>query len=63
MLSVIEGAGVTGDLICLKDGVTLGQMGDVVVKHLTENPKDRNQPAALLVIAALKNAWPCPPPK
>jgi hypothetical protein len=54
---------VTGAIAyCVEDRVELGQMADVVAKHLTENPKDRNQLAASLVITALKNAWPCSKP-
>jgi hypothetical protein len=45
--------------ICLSEGVTGGQMFDVVCKWLSENPKLRNKPAGLLVRGALADAWPC----
>ena len=43
---------------CVPGGVTPAQMADVVIKYLTENPKDRNISAASLVAGALADAWP-----
>jgi hypothetical protein len=43
---------------CLPTGVTAGQMSDVVVKYLAENPKNRSFSSASLVIGALTTAWP-----
>lgn len=44
--------------LCVPDGVTLGQVTDVVIKYLRDNPAKRNNPAASLVTEALLEAWP-----
>lgn len=41
-------------------GVTLGQMYDVAIKYLKENPATRHQPASSLILNSWKQAWPCP---
>ena len=37
-----------------------GQVGDVVIKYLTDHPEQRRHAAAALVFSALKGAFPCP---
>ena len=44
---------------CLRDGVNIGQLRDVVFQYLAQNPSERDKPAALLVITALAQAFPC----
>jgi hypothetical protein len=47
-------------LWCIPDDVELGQIILVVTKHLKENPEKLHGLAAALVVAALREAWPCP---
>jgi hypothetical protein len=46
---------------CAPDGITAGQIVDVVVRHLRDNPQDRHLDAPGLIAKALSQAWPCPP--
>jgi hypothetical protein len=46
--------------LCAPKSVTLGQVRDVIVKYLRENPAERNLPASLLALRAVQAAWPCP---
>lgn len=46
--------------ICLPDGVTKGQIKDVVIKYLVDHPDRRHYVAASNVNAALWTAFPCP---
>jgi|ERR1700687_2112165 len=47
-----------GDL-CIPDSVTPTQTRLVVIKYMKDHPTQLNTHAALLVIAALKDAWGC----
>lgn len=47
-------------IICPPKGVTNGQVRDVVLRDLELSPATRHEPAAVLVIRALKKAFPCP---
>ena len=47
------------ELFCVPNKVTVGQMADVVVKYLTNNPENRQEQAHYLVRLALTEAWPC----
>lgn len=44
---------------CMPTGAKLGQVLDVVWKHLEENPRDRHHGAPYFVRRALADAWPC----
>jgi hypothetical protein len=46
---------------CVPVGVTYGQVEDVIVKYLKDNPADRNSAAVFLVTAAIGDAWKCGP--
>ena len=48
---------------CAPAGVTYGQVKDVVVKHLRENPQTRHREAVDLIGEAMSQAWPCPAPR
>jgi hypothetical protein len=48
--------------ICAVDGVTTGQLVDVVVQYLKAHPEKRDFRAGGLVLFALRDAWPCPKP-
>jgi hypothetical protein len=45
--------------LCIPEGVTKGQLTDVVGKFLAENPVLRNQDAGSLVPQAINAAFPC----
>lgn len=44
---------------CVADGVTIGQLADIVAKYLGENPKDRHRDAAVLIIQAVLQNFSC----
>lgn len=44
---------------CLPHNATAQQVSDVAVKYLDDNPAQRHMTAALLVLAAVKQAFPC----
>ena len=46
--------------ICLPIEADAGQIRDVVVKYLVENPAERNRSAAAIIIPVLIQAWRCP---
>lgn len=48
-----------GEAFCVPENVQLSQASAVVKKYLAENPRLWNEPAKLLVIKALKHAYPC----
>ncbi len=41
------------------DGVTNGQVRDVVVKYLKDHPEERHFLASILAVKALSKAFPC----
>ncbi|MFN0191861.1 MAG: Rap1a/Tai family immunity protein [Aestuariivirga sp.] len=45
--------------LCIPKSVTGKQMRDVVMQRLTSRPQDRNDPAAYIVVASFREAWPC----
>ena len=57
--AIADVAGVNENT-CFQSGVTLKQIKDVVYLWLKNNPADRSYTAESLVLAALKEAWPCP---
>ena len=44
---------------CGPDGLTAGQLRDVVVKYMRDNPETRNLSGGKLVILAIMTAWQC----
>lgn len=44
---------------CGPDGLTVGQLKDVVVKYMREHPENRNYSAASLVLLSMVDAWGC----
>jgi hypothetical protein len=48
-----------GKPACVRAGVEVRQIRDVVVKYLEDNPQDRDGDAWLLVISAVGKAWGC----
>lgn len=49
------------EFLCPPANVTIGQMRDVVRKHLDSYPATRHLLSGSLVYVALSSAWPCPP--
>lgn len=45
---------------CSPEGVTIGQIKDMVKKHLESNPGVRQLSADMHVRYVLEKAWPCP---
>ena len=46
-------------VICVPDGITGGQLGDVVKLYIGNHPENRHRSADELVAAALKEKYPC----
>jgi len=46
-------------IFCVPESVNLGQLAQVVVKYLNDNPQILHELDTLLIIKALKNAYPC----
>jgi hypothetical protein len=44
---------------CLPDGVTNGQLFDIVVRDLKDSPEKRHLPAQPLIWSAMRKAFPC----
>ena len=55
----LDGNAIDGYRACLPNGVTIGQVQDVVVKWLRAHPEKRHFQAAGLVAQALEDAFPC----
>lgn len=46
---------------CAPENVTRGQVRDIVVQHLRDNPATRSSTSAdVLIRVALESIWPCP---
>jgi Rap1a immunity proteins len=46
-------------ILCPPEDLTKGQIRDIVVKYLEENPETRHESASDLVMLALSKAYPC----
>jgi hypothetical protein len=46
--------------VCIPEKAINGQVRDVVVKYLVENPAERDRSAAALIMLAVTAAWGCP---
>lgn len=72
-LGMIQGVldGVTADHMiagrpvpfCIRANVTKGQLRDVVIKFMEDDPSIRDQSAAAIVLFAVIGAFPCPKPQ
>lgn len=45
--------------ICTPNSVTLQQVRDIIVQHVTANPATRHQASSVLAYIALSTAFPC----
>ncbi|MCZ4330965.1 Rap1a/Tai family immunity protein [Castellaniella denitrificans] len=61
LIGYISGISDFGDglIFCSPSNARLGQLMGVTRKHLLANPEKWNQPAAMLVVEALMQAFPC----
>jgi CheY-specific phosphatase CheX len=50
---------LSGSVICSGDNVTQGQVVQVVLKYMRQNPELLDQSADRVITAALKAVWPC----
>jgi hypothetical protein len=46
--------------ICIPKEVTTGQMRDIFIKHLENDPKNRHMKAFILFVEAMRVTYPCP---
>jgi hypothetical protein len=46
-------------LLCFPEGVTYGQEVEVVKKYLKEHPEELHLEGNVLVMKAIRTAWPC----
>ena len=44
---------------CIAEKATSGQLSDIVVKYLKDHPEERHLQAAILVVKAMGQAFPC----
>ena len=50
---------LSGTLICSGENVTQGQVVEIVLKFMRNNPEVLDKSADVIVLAALKSVWPC----
>ena len=50
---------ISSDQYCMPDGVTVGQLGRIVVKWLEANPEHLHYSAGTSVLNAYQEAFPC----
>ena len=48
-----------GDLFCVPQTVTVGQLTDITRRSLESRPQDRHLPADILIMLALVDLFPC----
>ena len=58
-LVTLELAGIVQQLTCVPKQVSLLQMRDVALQYISTRPEVRHATASSLVLAALKQAYPC----
>jgi hypothetical protein len=46
-------------VFCPPNGVSAGQVNDMIKNYITNTPATRNKSADILIGAALKGVWPC----
>jgi hypothetical protein len=46
-------------LMCVPDGVSNGQLRDIVIQYIRENPQTRHESAQFLIVWSLEKAFPC----
>ena len=58
--NIVANEPVAGWRACIPDGVTRGQLRDIMVKFLDDHPEELHLEAASLAARAYKEAFPCP---
>lgn len=56
---LVAGIGYASALVCLPDGVTIGQQVRVVVKYLNDHPEQLQHDERNLIDVALASSFPC----
>jgi len=46
-------------MICLRQGISAGQLAAVAIKYMDEYPENRDLAASINVVAALEKSFPC----
>ncbi|GLI93830.1 hypothetical protein LMG27198_28220 [Methylocystis echinoides] len=59
-LQLVQSSKSFPKLVCLPDGVTYEQAVDIFCKYLEQNPEQRSKNSAILIVASLARAFPCP---
>lgn len=50
---------VQNEIVCVPEKVTAKQISDIARAYLVLNPSVRHKPAAILVVKAVSDIWPC----
>lgn len=58
-LGFINGVAALQKQACIPEGVKFGQLKDVVLKYISENPEHRHKPATAIITSALAQVWVC----
>jgi hypothetical protein len=59
LFGVVHYLNAVGNHVCRFDGVTSGQMQDIAVRFLRDNPEGRHWPALSQAVQALMQTFPC----
>lgn len=64
MDGIVDGINMAGlaagkPVVCIPQGVNLGQVTDVVIKEMKNSPENRHMEAQVLIMVTLRNTWPC----
>ncbi|WP_343725484.1 Rap1a/Tai family immunity protein [Herbaspirillum huttiense] len=57
--ALLQGNARATAFFCVPEGVTAGQLSDIVLKYFSDHPSTRHFDAVLLVRAALLEPYPC----
>lgn len=58
-LGFINGVAALQRQACIPDGVKFGQLKDVVLKYINENPEHRHKNATTIITSAISQVWVC----
>ena len=58
--AIVVGTGVHGNCVCIPPGVSVGQLGAIMVKYLDDHPEGLHHSATSLASHAFAEAFPCP---
>jgi hypothetical protein len=58
-MGILKGLHYLSKDICIPPATSLGQIGNVVSKHIAENPGEINDDFQESALKAMRSAWPC----